>query len=312
MGRTPRTPVTLTQPDVNTDLVAQDAAKADILSGHLVEIDATYGDGLPYDRDRLVNETRFLMAQSAEAMLEAGKRLIILKEHEPHGEFTEIVEERLGLGVRTVQMMMNASAKFMSPALVSKTKTFSLLGKSKLYELMMEPESDLEALAEGGSVKGMKLDEIDCMTARELRARLREQADKLEVKDRQLEAKDKKINDLDAELSAKPAPVYDLDSALESLDKQTRAIVASILASQRKVVLDVMGEGSPHDLSRSARQQIGAAMGRIILAVRDVSADLDLDINESATQDTDSDDDIWAAVNADMAAKAGGDHAGHA
>jgi hypothetical protein len=312
MGRTPRTPVTLEQPEVNTDVVAQDAAAATLLSGHLVEIDATYGDGLPYDRDRLVNETRFLMAQSAEAMLEIGKRLILMKEHEPHGDFTEIVEERLGVSIRSAQIMMQASAKFMSPALASKARALAHLGKTKLYELMLEPESALEALAEGGSVKGMKLDEIDCMTTRELRARLREQADKLEVKDRQLEAKDKKINDLDAELSAKPAPVYDLDAALGALDQQTRAIVASILASQRKAVLDVMGEGSTHDLSRSARQQIGAAMGRIILAVRDVAADLDLDVNESPKQDTDSDDDIWAAVNAEMAAKAGGDHAGHA
>ncbi len=34
---------------------------------------ARFGDGLPYERERIVHEARFYMAQSAEAMLEAGR-----------------------------------------------------------------------------------------------------------------------------------------------------------------------------------------------------------------------------------------------
>ncbi|MDE8666932.1 hypothetical protein PUN16_030700 [Pseudomonas aeruginosa] len=66
------------------------------MTEHSAEAAAQFGDGLLYDRIRVVNEARFYMAQSAEAMLEAGKRLIVLKEHEPHGEFTQIVTEQLG------------------------------------------------------------------------------------------------------------------------------------------------------------------------------------------------------------------------
>jgi hypothetical protein len=65
-----------------------------------------FGDGLPYERDRIVHETRFYMAQSAEAMLEAGKRLVILKENEPHGDFINILENDLGLEPRVARRML--------------------------------------------------------------------------------------------------------------------------------------------------------------------------------------------------------------
>ena len=71
------------------------------MTEHRLEIMQQFGDGLPYERDRIVHETRFYMAQSAEAMLEAGRRLTILKECEPHGEFEAIVREELGIPERT-------------------------------------------------------------------------------------------------------------------------------------------------------------------------------------------------------------------
>ncbi|PAV07847.1 DUF3102 domain-containing protein, partial [Arsenophonus sp. ENCA] len=93
------------------------------------------------------HEARFYMAQSAEAMLEAGKRLIIIKENEPHGEFEKIVRERLGIPERTAQRMMQASLKYMSPTLAAKASSLALLGKTKLFELMLEDDEDLAELA---------------------------------------------------------------------------------------------------------------------------------------------------------------------
>ena len=45
-----------------------------------------------YDRNRIVGECRFYMSQSAEAMLEAGKRLLEIRQNEEHGDFLNIVE----------------------------------------------------------------------------------------------------------------------------------------------------------------------------------------------------------------------------
>lgn len=46
-------------------------------------------------------------------MLEAGKRLVILKENEPHGDFINILENDLGLEPRVARRMMQASVKFL-------------------------------------------------------------------------------------------------------------------------------------------------------------------------------------------------------
>ena len=95
MGRTKSQPVELME-----DAPLSDGLNVNLnaMTEHRLEIMQQFGDGLPYERDRIVHETRFYMAQSAEAMLEAGKRLVILKENEPHGDFTEIVTGQLEIG----------------------------------------------------------------------------------------------------------------------------------------------------------------------------------------------------------------------
>lgn len=173
------------------------------LSIRTSEIAAQFGDGLPYDRTRLVNEARFYMAQSAEAMLEAGKRLIVLKENEPHGEFIEIVQQQLGLPYRTTARLMQAAIKYSSPALKANVPALAHLGKTKLFELMTEDDEELAALADGGTVAGMTLDDIDRMTSRELKAALRETRENSEAQARLLADKNNKIDELAAKLTTK-------------------------------------------------------------------------------------------------------------
>lgn len=173
------------------------------LSIRTSEIAAQFGDGLPYDRTRLVNEARFYMAQSAEAMLEAGKRLIVLKENEPHGEFIEIVQQQLGLPYRTTARLMQAAIKYSSPALKANVPALAHLGKTKLFELMTEDDEELAALADGGTVAGLTLDEIDRMTSRELKAALRETRENAEAQARLLADKNSKIDELAAKLTTK-------------------------------------------------------------------------------------------------------------
>ncbi|EEM6320279.1 DUF3102 domain-containing protein [Salmonella enterica] len=166
------------------------------ITQHRLAIMEQFGEGLPYERTRIVHETRFYMAQSAEAMLEAGKRLVILKENEAHGDFIEIVESQLGLHERAAQRMMKASLKYMSPKLESKATTLSLLGKSKLFELMTEDDEELAELAEGSTIAGMTLDEIDRMSVRELRKALRESKEDLAASRKLNAEKSQEINEL--------------------------------------------------------------------------------------------------------------------
>ncbi|HGA5503398.1 TPA: DUF3102 domain-containing protein [Salmonella enterica subsp. enterica serovar Potsdam] len=166
------------------------------ISRHRIAVMDQFGDGLPYERARIVHEARFYMTQSAEAMLEAGKRLVILKENEPHGDFVEIVENQLGLHVRAAQRMMKASLKYLSPALESKATTLSHLGKAKLFELVSEDDEELIELAEGGTVTGLTLDDIDRMSVRELRKALRESKEDLTASRKLNAEKSQEINEL--------------------------------------------------------------------------------------------------------------------
>ena len=200
MGRTKSQPVELME-----DAPLSDGLNVNLnaMTEHRLEIMQQFGDGLPYERDRIVHETRFYMAQSAEAMLEAGKRLVILKENEPHGDFIDIVESQLSLSKRTAQVMMQASLKYLSPKLEPKAQALARLGKTKLFELMTEDDEDLVELADGGTIAGMSLDDIDRMTSRELKAALREARETNAAQQRVLADKNEKIDSLSTKLEKK-------------------------------------------------------------------------------------------------------------
>ncbi|MCZ5895648.1 DUF3102 domain-containing protein, partial [Escherichia coli] len=71
MGRT-KSPVST---ELNAEIPLSDDLNVSLnaMTQHRMEIMQQFGDGLPYERNRIVHETRFYMDQSAEAMLEAGK-----------------------------------------------------------------------------------------------------------------------------------------------------------------------------------------------------------------------------------------------
>ncbi|HBV4911583.1 TPA: DUF3102 domain-containing protein [Serratia marcescens] len=201
MGRTKSQPVELME-----DAPLSDGLNVSLnaMTEHRLEIMQQFGDGLPYERDRIVHETRFYMAQSAEAMLEAGKRLVILKENEPHGDFINILENDLGLEPRVARRMMQASVKFLGNGDQSSKRTaLTVLGKTKLYELMVLDDEELDALADGGTVAGATLDDIDRMTSRELKAALREARETNAAQQRVLADKNEKIDALSTKLEKK-------------------------------------------------------------------------------------------------------------
>lgn len=222
MARTKNEPVQIVD---DTILPADLTENQNQMALHQQQIMEQFGDGLPYERSRIVHETKFYMSQSAEAMLEAGKRLVILKENEPHGDFIGIVTEQLGLPKSTAHRMMQASLKYLTPTLQSKVPALGLLGKTKLFELMTEDDDELAALADGGTIAGLDIDDIDRMTSRELKAKLREAREDAEAQRRVLSDKNTKIDDLTTKLQKQskikpPAP----DVEAEKLRKEVSAI----------------------------------------------------------------------------------------
>lgn len=241
-------------PAIDNELLRDDLREIDGRTTSLVEIDFRFGDGTAYDRLRVVQETRFFMAQSAEAMLEAGKRLILLKEHEPHGEFVEIAENQLNLELRSAERMMKAALKYMSPKLASKSTALSTLGKTKLFELMSQDDEALAALTEGGTVAGLSLDAIDRMTTRELRAALRAANEEKEAKDRLLAEKNTRLD----ELQSRPLASRTWDDTAKALIEESDALfvilqeqLARLMVVQQAMMTAEFGEAA--DVDRGLR-----------------------------------------------------------
>lgn len=226
-GRKPIDTTIPEKPEVNQELVEEDSEATAVLGQQLKQVDDQFGDNLPYDRSRVESECKFYLVQSTQAMLELGKRLIQLKEHEVHGDFTESLE-RIGLEPRTAQNMMKATVKFQG-----KNETVSLLGKGKLYALMTEEDEDLQELEQGGTVAGLALDDVDRMSVSELKKALRDSKTKVEeitsVKDKQIASKDQKINKLDEELTRleEKKKNFTPTSEWEAEDLNTRILIAS-------------------------------------------------------------------------------------
>lgn len=148
--------------------------------------------------ESLEEEIKFYQRRSVEAVLEMGKRLLLLKEVAGHGNFIERID-MLGIGERMAQRFMAATLKF-SKASSTTLLTLPNINQGKLLELLVLDDGEIEALNSGDEVRGIVLDDVDCMSVSELRRALRlakaDQDAKLAAKDKLLADKSRRITEL--------------------------------------------------------------------------------------------------------------------
>ncbi len=189
--------LTKEQERIDEEKLARDWESGGQIAHQMRQVDEAYADGMAYHKERVESEAKFYMGQSAQAMFELGKRLLLLKEHEPHGEFLNSLQ-RVGIPQQSARRIMQATTK------VSNRSTLSDLTPSKIYELSMLDDEVLDELEQGRSVAGLRLDEVDRMTTRELRAEVRKlkekQREERETHEQLLAGKDKKINEYERDL----------------------------------------------------------------------------------------------------------------
>lgn len=169
---------------VNEDQVRTDLANVDALPGVLAAIQQNaqaLARELAYDGaltvESLEEEIKFYQRRSVEAVLETGKRLLLLKEVAGHGQFMHSLEG-LGIGQSLANKLMAATLKFSNSESTTILKLPSL-NQGKLLELLVLDDGEIEALNSGEEVRGIQLDDVDCMSVSELRRALRqEKADK--------------------------------------------------------------------------------------------------------------------------------------
>ena len=161
---------------------------------------------------------RFYQRRSVEALLEVGKRLLLLKEITPRGEFMERVE-LLGFSDRTANRFMQAAAKVSKSANLA-TLSMQVKSASAFLELVThDDDADLERLAE--------LDDIERMSASQVRAALRESRAEHQATQAVMAKKQARIDQLERaqERIAKLPP----DEELEKLQQEA---TTHLLAAQ--------------------------------------------------------------------------------
>jgi hypothetical protein len=214
---------TATALDVPTQVgtaMRTDLAASDQLVARLAEVDATYARAQPYDFDSTKGELYALARYTAQGMLRMGECLVLIKEHEIHGKFMECIDQ-LGMNYRTAARMMQAAVKFNAPLLANGKGKLVALPQCKLFELMVEDDSALAELAEGGTIAGLELDDIEAMSVRELRAALRDARADAVAQEDLLATKNKKIDSLTSEKKKRRLSLADWQLELVKLTEES-------------------------------------------------------------------------------------------
>ena len=181
---------------------------------------------------------RFYQRRSVEALLEVGKGLLLLKELTPHGEFEQRVE-MLGISTRTAQRFMQATAK------ASKSATVALLAgqvknQKAFLELVTHDEDVIEQLAE--------MDDIERMSASEVRALARELRADAQAKDAVIAEQAGKLSRAEIERKKlKAAPYTDWPAAYQGYISQVQKAKREI-----KNAITVLKEVRMHSLQNEA------------------------------------------------------------
>ncbi|WP_336726265.1 DUF3102 domain-containing protein [Achromobacter ruhlandii] len=159
-----------------------------------------FGDGLPFDLPRYEHVIRTHLARSADEMLAAGRALLVVREHVPHGEWSEFLA-RLSIDHTLAKRMQQAALKFSNGA-TSHHLIEAAGNKSKLIELLVLDDDQVAELNDGGTVAGITLDDVAAMTVSDLRKALREARADAEANDKLLSEKNDQIDTLKKERDA--------------------------------------------------------------------------------------------------------------
>lgn len=193
--------------------------------GYLLPADST-------DPDLIQRDITANMRRSVEACLEVGKGLAVLKQRCPHGEFTSRLDV-MGIDDSIARRFMQAAIKFSKRA---STNVLQAVGnQTKLFELLVLDDEQLDELELTGQTGELALDDIATMGVRELRKECRELREQAKAKDRLLNDKNTMIDELSTRDITRPKPV------INPWDEKVAAFKAEI-SSGFDVLDDAVGK----------------------------------------------------------------------
>lgn len=135
--------------------------------------------------EQITLEINFYKEQTAQNIIEIGKRLIEAKQQLPHGEWQSWLQDKVEFTVKTAQRFMKVAREF------SKTTPVSFLGSSnpapmqdlpysKLLAILQVPEDEREEFLQASHLVNGEEKTVDEMSRRELQAAIkaRDEAEK--------------------------------------------------------------------------------------------------------------------------------------
>lgn len=184
------------------------------------------------DPDLIQRDISANMRRSVEACLEVGRGLAVLKAACEHGQFLARLDV-LGVDRKVAAKFMQAATKFTN---VSSTRHLleAAGNQTKLFELLVLDDDQVEELELTGQTGELKLDEIAAMSVKELRAALREAR---------------------AELKATEEISAEKTQRIEALQRETKRIAA---AAPDKVLAELQSEAA-----RMANDLRGGIVGQL-------------------------------------------------
>ncbi|MDP3652437.1 MAG: hypothetical protein Q8R67_12215 [Rhodoferax sp.] len=183
------------------------------------------------DPDLIQRDISANMRRSVEACLEVGKGLRVLKEACGHGNFVTRLDV-LGIDRFVAAKFMQAASKFVNVRLTAQM-TAAIGGRTKLFEMLVLDNDQIEELELTGQTGELALDDISTMSVKELRHAVREARAEKNATDQLLATKDAKINKLSRHI-AKATP----DDVLLELQKEATSFMNDALGCVRGQIRD--------------------------------------------------------------------------
>lgn len=160
------------------------------------------------DADLIQRDVAANMRRSVEACLEVGRGLTVLKAACGHGNFMARLDV-LGIDVYVASKFIGSAKKF-SNLRSTANLTKAIGNQTKLFEMLVLDDEQIEELELTGQTGELKLDEIATMSVKELRTKLREARAGL----------DKEVAELKADAEATERVLSDKNSKIDQLEKE--------------------------------------------------------------------------------------------
>lgn len=243
------------------------------------------------DSESLWSMVEYRQRRSVEDILEMGRGLLLIKEQTPHGEFEGQAQAR-GIHPRVARRLMAVALKFTKTDSKSVLKAAGI--QTKMLELTVLEDEELAALESGESVSGINLDDVERMSASELRRALREsRAD--------AEAKDQRINKLSDDLNKEHEKTAKAQRRWKAADPDQQLVILkqSVTEAEQNVLAalgsDEVGlrgafralvaHASGNDQDNEAAIFLADVIGRLLTMVRLVRDDEELPISIPVVND---------------------------